>query len=97
MRRYYDCRNGEWQETKNVGKCKDKRANANPHSYAQENSHPPSEDDGEQPRIIPTYTSETHYSHMPLCTPDFLMTPPHKPQSVKQLLSPLHDNLTNKS
>ena len=85
------------KKLKNCRKCRDKRANRNPQSDTQEISHPPSEDDGEQPRVMPTYTSENHYSNMPLCKPDFLMTPPQKPQSVKQLLSSIHDNLTNKS
>lgn len=85
------------KKLKNCRKCRDKRANRNPQSDTQEISHPPSEDDGEQPRVIPTYTSDNHYSNMPLCKPDFLMTPPQKPQSVKQLLSTIHDNLTTKS
>ena len=85
------------KKLKNCRKCRDKRANRNPQSDTQEISHPPSEDDGEQPRVIPTYTSENQYSNMPLCKPDFLMTPPQKPQSVKQLLSTIHENLTNKS
>ena len=86
------------KKLKNCRKCRDKRANRNPQSDTQEISHPPSEDEEEQPRVIPTYTSsENHYSNTPLCKPDFLMTPPQKPQSVKQLLSSIHDNLTNNS
>ena len=90
------------KKLKNCRKCRDNRANRNQQSDTQEPSKPPcpseeEEDDGEQPHIRPTYTSENHYSNMPLCKPDFLMTPPQKPQSVKQLLSTIHENLTNKS
>jgi DNA-directed RNA polymerase subunit M/transcription elongation factor TFIIS len=91
------------KKLKNCRKCRDKRANRNPQSDTQEISHPPysseeEQDEGERPRVIPTYTSsENHYSNMPLCKPDFLMTPPQKPQSVKQLLSSILDSLTNKS
>lgn len=85
------------KKLKNCRTCRGKRANRNLQSDTQEISHPPSEDEGEQPRVIPTCTPENHYSNMPLCKPDFLMTPPQTPQSVNQLLSTIHDNLTNRS
>ena len=63
-----------------------------------EKSQPPSDD--EQPRVTPpTYEqSNNHYSNMPLCRPDYLIPTQEKTsQSIKQLLTNIHDSLTHKS
>ena len=86
------------KQLKTCRTCRDKKNKRNTPSETQETetSQPPSDD--EPPRIIPTFTSENQYSNMSLCRPDFLMPSPERPgQSIKQLLTHIHEILTNKS
>ena len=72
------------KQLKNCRTCRDKKNKRKAPSETQETerSQPPSDD--EQPRIIPTFTSESHYSNMLLCRPDLLMPSPKKPnQRIK--------------
>ena len=88
------------KQLRNCRTCRDKKNKRKALSETQETekSQPPSDD--EQPRFIPpTYEqSNNHYSNMPLCRPDYLLPSPEKPsQSIKQLLTNIHDSLTHKS
>jgi len=88
------------KQLKNCRTCRDKKNKRKTPSETQETekSQPPSDD--EQPQFTPpTYEqSNNHYSNMPLCKPDFLMPTQEKTsQSIKQLLTNIHDSLTHKS
>lgn len=96
----------EGKVLKNCRTCRDKKNKRNTPSETQETerSQPPcssEEEYDEQPRRIPpTYehNNDNHYSNKPLCKADYLMPSPEKPkQSIKRLLTDIHDNLTNKS
>ena len=88
------------KQLKNCRTCRDKKNKRTTPSETQETekSQPPSDD--EQPQFIPpTYEKpNNHYSNMPLCKPDFLMPTQEKTsKSIKQLLTNIHENLSNKS
>ena len=98
------------KQLKNCRTCRDKKNKRKTPSETQETekSQPPcsyssTEEQGEydeQPHFTPpTYEqSNNHYSNMPLCRPDYLMSTQEKTsQSIKQLLTNIHDSLTHKS
>ena len=88
------------KQLKNCRTCRDKKNKRKALSETQETekSQPPSDD--EQSRVTPpTYEQfNNHYSNMPLCRPDYLIPTQEKTsQSIKQLLTNIHDSLANKS
>ena len=93
------------KQLKNCRTCRDKKNKRKTPSETQETekSQPPcpsEEGYDEQPQFTPpTYgQSNNHYSNMPLCRPDFLLPTQEKTsQSIKQLLTNIHDSLSNKS
>ena len=89
------------KQLKNCRKCRDKKNKRNTQSDTQETERSqPSEDEPQkETRILPTYEVNcNHYSNMPLCKPDYLQhSLENTTKSIKQLLTHIHENLTNKS
>jgi len=88
------------KQLNNCRTCRDKKNKRKTPSETQETekSQPPSDD--EQPRFIPpTYEQyNNHYSNIPLCRPEFLIpTQDKSSQSIKHILTNVHDSLTHKS